>query len=120
MDKRAEKLRQCLQMVMLRLRDSQELQRVEVETPKGVEVLKPEAAEPNMLRSDWGRQLPLAELSSILAEYAGCGKGKHPFCRTGDAGDLGSVGAGCEIEHEHPGRACPSAAGRNRHPPAVY
>ncbi len=68
MDKHAQKLSQYLQMVMLRLSDSDILQRVEVETPKGVEVFKVEAAQPNMLRSEGGRQLPFVELPRCLEE----------------------------------------------------
>ena len=84
MDKRAQKLRQYLQLVMLRLRDSQDLQRVEVETPKGVEIFKAEAAQTNMLRSDRGRQLLLAELPGILAEIMrGVEKGNIHFVQRG-------------------------------------
>lgn len=84
MDKRAQKLRQSLQMVMLRLSDSEVLQRVEVETPKGVEVFKAEAATPNTLRSEGGRQLPLNELPRFLAEIMeGVEKGSIRFVERG-------------------------------------
>ncbi|MDD4657698.1 MAG: SAM-dependent methyltransferase [Eubacteriales bacterium] len=84
MDKRAQKLRQSLQMVMLRLSDSEVLQRVEVETPKGVEVFKAEAATPSTLRSEGGRQLPLNELPRFLAEIMeGVEKGSIRFVERG-------------------------------------
>lgn len=84
MDKRAQKLRHSLQMVMLRLSDSEVLQRVEVETPKGVEVFKAEAATPNTLRSEGGRQLPLNELPRFLAEIMeGVEKGSIRFVERG-------------------------------------
>jgi SAM-dependent methyltransferase len=68
MDKRPKKIEQALELVMLRLRDSEYLQRVEIDAKDQVQVLRVESEEPGMLCSEGGRRLPLAELPRFLAE----------------------------------------------------
>lgn len=67
MDKREEKLRRSLQMVMLRLTDNEVLQRVEIETPKGDQFFATDPLDPQVLHSDQGTQLSLGELPGFLA-----------------------------------------------------
>jgi hypothetical protein len=67
MDKRAEKLRRSLQMVMLRLKDNEVLQRVEIETLNEEQVFVADPLDPQILRSEQGIQLSLEELPGFLA-----------------------------------------------------
>ena len=65
MEKRAQKLQQSLEMVMLRLRDSIVFQGVEIETPAGVESLTVEG--PNGLLADTGKHFSFSELAAYIS-----------------------------------------------------
>lgn len=66
MDKRTEKLRQSLALMVLRLKDNQLLQRIEIETPRGGNELSVSAGCPGLLRTDGGKEVPLEALAGYL------------------------------------------------------
>ena len=61
MDKRGQKLRQSVQMVLLRLQDNEAFQRVEIETPTEAQVFVLDPLNPRVLRSQQGKQLSPSE-----------------------------------------------------------
>lgn len=67
MDKRGQKLRQSVQMVLLRLQDNEAFQRVEIETPTEAQVFVLDPLNPRVLRSQQGKQLSPSDLPEYLA-----------------------------------------------------
>ena len=66
-EKRTSKLRQTLQMVMLRLKDSEVLQRVEIQINDRVETLQAQPESPDLLDNK-GKKLPLHQLPAYIQE----------------------------------------------------
>lgn len=84
MDKRDKKIRQSLQMVMLRLKDNEAFQRVEIETPTEDQVFIVDPLNSQMLRSQQGKQLSTAELPGFLADaMADADRGSIRFIERG-------------------------------------
>lgn len=81
MDRRENKLRQSLVLVMARLGDSQGLQRVEIERAEEIEVL---TVGEDQLQSTRGNKVPLKELPLYLEElFTGAAKGSIRFIERG-------------------------------------
>lgn len=78
------KIGQSLQMVMLRLKSSQVLQRVEIDSPAGTEKYWVDASSPDLLRGEGGRRLALEELPAYLERaLAGAKRGEVRFVERG-------------------------------------
>lgn len=119
MDKRTEKLRQSLALMVLRLKDNQLLQRIEIETPRGGNELSVSAGCPGLLRTDGGKEVPLEALAGYLErELQGTEKAWVRFVERGALVTLKVPGGHSEFQHS--GFPPPSVTGGIRHPPALY